>query len=101
MKKLLLKILNQWKWPITIISGVAVTITIFIFILSNKGYVGLYASSLIAYLFFISTVWNVSYVLLESVSENSSDGDVFSRWVLILSAFFFMIYIIFGEDKIM
>lgn len=92
MKDALLLLLGKYKLFCLIFTGLIVFISIIYAYIFTSIVISNFAILIIAWAFFVSLIWNVSYVYAPSVNENSNIYDVVSRWGLIMISLIILTY---------
>lgn len=92
MKSALLLLLGRYKLFFTIFTSLIV----FISIIYACNFTSIRGSEflvlIVAWAFFLTVIWNVSYVYAPSVNEDSNIYDIISRWGLIVISLIILIY---------
>lgn len=92
MREVLLVLMQDCKWHIAVSIGFLVIVVLVIH--ASRGFVDLEYTfaALVGYIFFVASIWNVQFVNMPSVDENSNGAAVFSRWGLILISLSMLLY---------
>jgi hypothetical protein len=92
MKKVLLLLLGRYKYFFAIFSSLLVFVSIAY--AYNFASIGMseFLVLIVAWVFFLTIIWNVSYVYAPSINEDSNIYDVISRLGLIIISFLILIY---------
>lgn len=92
MEKIILKIMFKYKWYSTIFCMVLYFVLVGFYLrpISLINFFG----SLIFLLLLILSLWNISFLMLNSINENSSFGEILGRGILIISYFIVLILVI-------
>lgn len=94
MKKLLLLIIQRYRWHIAIILGLLIFVIITMLLLTGST-VEDGTVILGFYIIFIVMLCNVSFPGMPSIGENSNNGEVFSRWCLVIITLFALLWVIY------
>ncbi|KAF1024599.1 MAG: hypothetical protein GAK29_02447 [Acinetobacter bereziniae] len=91
MRKFILNIMFKYKWYTTIFCILVYLFLAFVFLdpLTISNILG----SLLFLLLLLSSIWNVSFLLLDSVDENSSSNEIAGRAIIIFTYFLSLIYL--------
>ncbi|MBJ8479852.1 hypothetical protein I6M70_10750 [Acinetobacter pittii] len=92
MKKTLLLLLGKYRTYFVLGSGLSLVICIFYAYKYQSINFGDLLTLIISWAFFSSIIFNVSYVIAPSISEDSNIHDIISRWVLVLCSFVILVY---------
>ncbi|GGH30129.1 hypothetical protein EA770_01310 [Acinetobacter baumannii] len=96
MKNALLILLGRYKLFCTISTGSIVFLSIIYACNFNSISVNEIIVLIIAWLFFLTIIWNVSYVYAPSINNDSNIYDIVSRWGLIIISLIILMYSIFN-----
>lgn len=91
MRKFTINLLFLYKWHATILC-IFIYLFLVIFFLRPINFNNL-LGSLIFLGLLLSSIWNVSFLMLDSIKKDSPDLVVLGRFVLIVGYFFIMIYV--------
>jgi hypothetical protein len=91
MENFILKLMFKYKWHSTIFCILMYIVLVFLYLepitLSNI------LGSFIFLLLLILSIWNVSFLLLDSIDENSTSNEIIGRGIIIFSYFFVLIFV--------
>jgi hypothetical protein len=92
MKNLILNLMFKYKWHTTIFF-IVVYIILIVFYLNPITFDNVFGS-FIFLLLLISSLWNVSFLLLNSIDENSTFNEIIGRGILIFVYFIGLILVV-------
>ena len=94
MKKILLLLLGRYKLFCAILTSIIVFISIIYAFIFNSIKLSEFLVLILAWVYFLTIIWNISYVFAPSVNEDSNIYDVVSRWGLVFTSFFMLTYVV-------
>ena len=92
MKSALLLLLGRYKLFFAIFTSLIVFISIIYAWNFTSIRVNEFLGLIVAWAYFLSVIWNVSYVFFPSVNEDSNIYDIISRWGLIVISLIILTY---------
>lgn len=84
MKNILLLLLEKYRVFCTVSSGLTLSISIFYAYRYYSISLSSISTLIIAWFFFLTVIFNVGYVFAPSVSKDSNNYDIISRWGLVI-----------------